>query len=81
MWKRLETMDIKKNNLKKIRIKEGLKKAQLARLAQVSSRMISDIEDLKSVSTAETKSKIIIGLNKNLDRTQEWKYGEVFPFE
>lgn len=67
------------NNLEEIRVKEGLKKSQLARLANVSARIISDIEKGKTNSTPETRNKIIKGLNKNPEKKKNWTHDEVFP--
>lgn len=70
--------EINPNNLREIREREGLKKAQLARLADVSTRIITEIEEFRIASTPETKNKIVNGLNRNPEKTKEWRYEEVF---
>jgi len=68
----------KKNKLKEIRIHEGLSISELSRLSNVSPPTIRKIESSES-STEVTKNKIIIGLNKNPDKTKGYIFKGVFP--
>lgn len=68
-----------KNRLKEVRQSEGLTKAELARLTGVSAKTITNIERNSLKSRRETKQKIILGLNRNPNRTGEYAFEDVFP--
>lgn len=72
--------DVKENHLKKIRIELGLTITALSRLANVSTKVISQTERMLTDPTQVTKSKIVKGLNEALS-TNERKidYSAVFP--
>lgn len=67
----------KKNKLKGIRIHEGLSISELSRLSNISPPTIRKIESGES-STEVTKNKIIIGLNKNPNKTKQYTFKEIF---
>lgn len=82
MFQYMESSDIKKNNLKNIRIELGLTITDLSRLANVSTKVISQTERMLIDPTRVTKSKIIKGLNAAQDveeRKREFK--DIFPNE
>ncbi|OQX52049.1 MAG: hypothetical protein B5M53_09545 [Candidatus Cloacimonas sp. 4484_209] len=54
----------KGNNLKSIRIREGLTIAGLSRFANVSTKVISQTEKFVRNPTLVTKNKIVNGLNE-----------------
>ena len=73
-------MDMEENNLKKIRINLGLTVTALAKLADVSTKTISQLERLIRDATKVTKSKIVIGLNLALEPDEtRLTYEDVFP--
>lgn len=69
----------KDNNLRSVRLHEGLKYTELARLASVSPRTVTDIEKGKAPGTPETKHKICNGFNRNQQKTKDWNFEEIFP--
>lgn len=66
------------NKLRTIRVDEGLDKAELARLSDVSERTIREIEN-GNQSREETLRRIVNGLNRNPKRKKEYEFEEVFP--
>jgi len=75
-------MDMDENNLKKIRINLGLTITALAKLADVSTKTISQLERLIRDATKVTKSKIVIGLNLALEPDEtRLTYKDIFPAE
>ncbi len=72
------TLTIPRNNLKKIRLHEGLLITELAGLSGVSGRTIKNLEQHKINSRRETKHKIVNGINRNPNRTREHTYEEIF---
>ena len=82
MFQYMENSDIAKNNLKKIRIELGLTITALSKLADVSTKVISQAERMLTDPTQVTKSKIIKGLNVSLgEGEKKWEYQDVFPNE
>ena len=74
--------DVKENHLKKIRIELGLTITALSRLADVSTKVISQTERMLTNPTQVTKSKIVKGLNKaGLSISEKWDYEDIFPNE
>jgi len=72
--------DVKENHLKRIRIELGLTITALSRLANVSSKVISQTERILTDPTPVTKSKIVKGLNESLStKDKKIEYHEVFP--
>ena len=68
----------KKNNLKDVRIREGLNKTELANASGISTRTITRVEEgLRSVAPT-TLYKILNGLNKKRSRNLEYTFEEVF---
>ena len=68
------------NNLKDIRIREGLSMAELARLSNLSTTTIRKLEEDENYPPRpETKRKAVRGINENPNRTREYTYQEVFP--
>ena len=83
MFQYMENSDIAKNNLKKIRIELGLTITALSKLADVSTKVISQAERMLTDPTQVTKSKIIKGLNVSLgEGEKKWEYQDgPFPNE
>ena len=78
----MENPDVQENNLKKVRIELGLTITALSKLANVSTKVISQTERLLANPTRVTKSKIVNGLNAEQILTGEkWKYEDIFPNE
>jgi len=78
----MENPDVQGNNLKKVRIELGLTITALSKLANVSTKVISQTERMLADPTRVTKSKIVNGLNAEQILTGEkWKYEEIFPHE
>lgn len=76
----MENFDVKENSLKKIRIELGLTITALSRLANVSTKVISQTERMLTDPTRVTKSKIVKGLNEALSGKEEKiEFGTVFP--
>ncbi len=72
--------DVKENHLKKIRIELGLTITALSRLANVSTKVISQTERMLTDPTQVTKSKIVKGLNEALSiNDRKIDYAAVFP--
>lgn len=67
------------NRLREVREGQGLSRARLARLANVSDRTLARLEAGSGSSSPTTKHRIVNGLNNNPDRTREHSYNEVFP--
>lgn len=73
---------IKRNNLKHTRIELGLTLTALSKLANVSSKVISQTERFLVNPTQVTKNKIVIGLNEGAGTSgKKWKYDEIFPHD
>jgi predicted transcriptional regulator len=82
MFNYMEDYRIKDNNLKKIRVELGLTITALSKLANVSTKVISQTERLLADPTRVTKSKIVNGLNTEQILTgSKWKYEHIFPNE
>lgn len=82
MFRYMENSGIAKNNLKKIRIELGLTITALSKLADVSTKVISQTERMLTDPTQVTKSKILKGLNAGLDEGErKWEYRDIFPNE
>lgn len=76
----MENSDMKENNLKKIRIELGLTITALSRLANVSTKVISQTERMLTDPTQVTKSKIVKGLNEALSSNErKIEYAAIFP--
>jgi predicted transcriptional regulator len=74
--------DVKENHLKKIRIELGLTITALSRLANVSTKVISQTERMLLDPTPVTKSKIVKGLNEALSANEKKiQYSEIFYHE
>jgi DNA-binding XRE family transcriptional regulator len=72
--------DVKENHLKKIRIELGLTITALSRLANVSTKVISQTERMMLDPTQVTKSKIVKGLNEALSANEKKiDYSDIFP--
>ena len=68
------------NNLKKIRIELGLTIADLSKLSNVSTNVISQTERMIANPTPVTKNKIINALNAEESSTgKKWEYKDIFP--
>lgn len=67
------------NRLRKVRLAEGLSKAELARLAGISAQTITNIENSNHSARPETKHKIVNGLNRNPDKIKTYAVEDVFP--
>ncbi len=63
MFEYIKDSEVKANNLKKVRIELGLTITALSKLANVSTKVISQAERMLTDPTQVTKSKIINGLN------------------
>lgn len=80
MFKYLDNPDIQKNNLKRVRIELGLTITALSRLANVSTKVISQTERGLADPTDVTKSKIINGLNAaETAQGKKWMFSDIFP--
>ena len=66
------------NKLEKFRVVEGLTKAELARLAGISSSTIRDGERENRELSEVTKHKIVRALNKRCSRDKPYSVEEVF---
>jgi transcriptional regulator with XRE-family HTH domain len=67
------------NNLERLRIEEGIKRAQLARYASLSDRTLDRVEQ-GDPSTPETMHRILNALNKlRAARNKPYSFKEVFP--
>ncbi|MCG8615118.1 MAG: helix-turn-helix domain-containing protein [Desulfobacterales bacterium] len=76
----MDNLDVKENDLKKIRIELGLTITALSRLANVSTKVISQTERMLTNPTQVTKSKIVKGLNLAVSGDEEKiEYSRVFP--
>lgn len=82
MFRYMDSLNIKDNELKRIRIELGLTITALSRLANVSTKVISQTERLLTDPTRVTKSKIIKGLNLAIAEDDEKiEYSKVFPHD
>ena len=71
---------VKENDLKKIRIELGLTITALSRLANVSTKVISQTERMLTNPTQVTKSKIVKGLNQAVPSDEaKIEFSRVFP--
>ena len=78
----MENPELQGNNLKKVRVDLGLTITALSKLANVSTKVISQTERLLADPTRVTKSKIINGLNAEKALTGEkLKFEDIFPNE
>lgn len=69
-----------KNNLKEIRVTEGITISSLSRVSNVSAKVISETERLLREPKQVTKSKILNGLNKLTNGNEKrYSFEEVFP--
>jgi transcriptional regulator with XRE-family HTH domain len=69
-----------KNNLKRIRINEGLTITELAQSAHVSAKVVSQTERMLRDPTEVTKNKILKGLNAALNGSQtRYRFEDLFP--
>lgn len=71
-------MDLSANRLREIREREGLSRAALARLAELSDRTVQRIEDGGDAAPA-TVGKLLKGLNRAPNRLQAYSQDDVFP--
>ena len=81
MFKYLEGDDIKKNNLKKERVGLGLTITALSKMADVSTKVISQTERGLINPTEVTKNKILNGLNVGGASRKTLGFEDVFPQE
>ncbi len=70
---------VPKHNLTEIREGEGLSKADLARLSDISVKTIYAFEHHIRDTKRETKYKIVNGLNRNPRKTRTYTFKDVFP--
>jgi transcriptional regulator with XRE-family HTH domain len=72
---------VQSNQLRRIRINEGLRIAELARQARVSPKTIQDIEGGRRTAREVTLRRILNAINRNPQRVCKEEYGfeEVFP--
>ncbi|MEH0019293.1 MAG: helix-turn-helix transcriptional regulator [Desulfobacter sp.] len=76
----MDNLDVKENDLKKIRIELGLTITALSRLANVSTKVISQTERMLTNPTRVTKSKIVKGLNLAVPSDEaKIEFSRVFP--
>ena len=69
-----------KSNLQRIRESLGMTKAELSRLSDVSTKVISETEKGKRDPRPETKNKLVIGLNKKTgENSQKFTFHDIFP--
>ena len=70
---------MKKNNLKEIRVSEGITISGLSRASNVSAKVISETERFLREPRAVTKNKILNGLNKLTNgRTKKYSFDDIF---
>lgn len=67
------------NNLKKIRIVEGLTITELAALSKVSAKVISQTERMLREPKAVTKAKILKALNSAYPGQGKYVFKDIFP--
>lgn len=80
MFEYIKDSEIKKNNLKKVRIELGLTITALSKLSNVSTKVISQAERMLTDPTQVTKSKIINGLNSAESLGEiRISYEDIFP--
>ena len=80
MFRYMDNLDVKENDLKKIRIELGLTITALSRLANVSTKVISQTERMLTNPTRVTKSKIVKGLNLAVPSDEaKIEFSRVFP--
>ena len=80
MFEYIKDSEIKKNNLKKVRIELGLTITALSKLANVSTKVISQAERMLTDPTQVTKSKIVNGLNAaEALGNNRISYKDIFP--
>jgi len=71
---------ILKNNLKRIRINEGLTITELAQLSRVSAKVVSQTERMLRDPRDGTKNKILKGLNAALNGSEtRYRFEDLFP--
>jgi len=61
------------HKLKEVRQSEGMSAPQLATYSGLSEKTIRDIENEKRPGSKVTWGRIIIGLNKNPEKSKTWK--------
>ena len=82
MFQYMDHSEIKANELKKIRTDLGLSITELSRLANVSTKVISQTERMLIDPTRVTKTKIVKGLNAAIpDGEKKIDYLHVFTNE
>lgn len=80
MFRYMDNLGIKENGLKRIRIELGLTITALSRLANVSTKVISQTERMLADPTRVTKSKILKGLNEAVSSDEaKIEFSRVFP--
>ena len=67
-----------KNILDKVLVKEGIRKADLVRETNLASSTISKIANFKIVPSPVTMSRIMIGLNKIVNK-EKYRVKDIFP--
>ncbi len=82
MFRYVKDVEMKNNNLKKIRIELGLTITALSKLTNVSTKVISQTERMLIDPTPVTKSKILNGLNvADSLQKQKFSFEDIFPGE
>ncbi len=71
-------IDVVRNNLKDIRLAEGLSVADLVRLSEISGSTIRTVERGAS-DYPLTLHKLVKGLNRFDRRSRDYAFPEVFP--
>ena len=68
------------NNLREVRLKEGMTAAAIGRLAGVNERTVRDVESGKRPAREVTLHRILNGINGNPNRIrkQEYTFDEIF---
>lgn len=67
------------NNLKQVRLSEGLSISELSRSCGVSDKTISDVENCRRTPATRTLHKILNGLNNRPGATNKFTFEEIFP--
>ena len=70
-----------KNRVKKIRIRYGITRAELMRASRLAYKTLQRLEDGKANPRDETKSRVMLGLNKLLNKLgySSLHQSDVFP--
>lgn len=67
------------SRVEETRVREGLSRSKLARLAEIAAKTIKRIEEEDETVTEESKNKLVKGFNKIEGKLREYTYEYLFP--